>query len=109
MGREALLERIRYLERVSERLENFAAYLFAALVASPLIGRLADVAVAALAASIVAAEAAVLLSVYRVRRAIEALWGRALREDPRFIAFPWGVLALLIASVGMLVSILLSG
>ena len=106
---ETLLKRIKYLERISERLENFAVYLFAALVASPLIGRVADIAVAALAASIVAAEAAVLLSIYRVRKSIEGLWERALKEDPRFIAFPWDVLALLIISIGMLISILLSG
>ncbi len=30
-----------------------------------------------------------------------------MKEDPRFIAFPWGVLALLIISIGMLVSMLL--
>ena len=109
MGREALLERIGYLERISERLENFAIYLFAAIIASPVIGKVANVTVAALAASIVAAEAAVLLSIYRARKRMEELWVRPLREDPRFIAFPWDVLALLIISIGMLISILTSG
>ena len=109
MGREALLERIRYLERISDKLERVAVYLFAALIVSPLIGRVAGVIVVALAGFIVAAEAVTLLSIYWVRRVIEALWERALKEDPRFLAFPWGVLALLIASIGMLISILTSG
>ena len=64
---------------------------------------------AALVASIAAAQALILLSIYRVRKRIEELWARLLKEDPRFIAFPWDVLALLIISIGMLISILTSG
>ena len=44
-----------------------------------------------------------------MRKRIEELRVRLLKEDPCLIAFPWDVLAPLIISIGMLVSILMSG
>ncbi len=53
-----MLERIKYLERVSDKLERAAVYVSAALLVSPFIEKLTGIAATAL----------VPLSIYRVRK-----------------------------------------
>ncbi len=108
MAKEHVLERIKYLERVSDRLEKAMVYLLAALVASPLIERLTGIAMVAFIVLTLLAVAVLSIAVYRVRAAIESLWAKLLREDPRLIAFPWIGLAVLLAGLGLLISMLLS-
>ena len=102
---ELVLRRIEYLERLAEKLERLAAVLFAAAVASPVLEKLTGLRLAAAVAMVAVALAVLVASVYTLRMESERLWGKLLGRDPRLLAFPWGVLALLIATIGLLLAL----
>ena len=85
MGREELLERVRYLDGIARTLEQGVVAMLVAVVGGGILfGDPADAALAAVLFAVFATGAGV--HAYRLRSHIEDMWGELLRRDPRWAA-----------------------